>query len=146
MNRFFIFFQICLFLTFFSSRNVVFAQKSEENSDSFLKLVLKSDSNSAKDLSDFEICECAKKDASIYHGKELIHVFLGLGLGPFAAVGTLISQPNPKRGQLTYRGSENSHLFENKLYKKCYRKKVRSKLIGMEGLGAGLWLILVMVV
>jgi hypothetical protein len=117
---------------------VLFAQESNE-----ADWVAATDS---KSYSKAEICDLARRDAKLYHGKELTHAILGLLTLGTAAVGTIVSRPNPERGKFTSRGSDHPHLFTDEQYCKCYRRAARGKLIAMEGMGAGLWIVLIMVI
>ena len=87
--------------------------------------------------SDISNCMKGGYDASAYHGKKAGHFILGFLFGPFAMVGTVLSNPVPERGQSTYKFSKNRDLFDDAEYIACYRKKAKLQLIGMEALGWG---------
>jgi len=84
-------------------------------------------------------------DAENFHGKKGGHFVLGVLFGPFAMIGTALANPKPKKGKDTYMFSENKELFDDPMYLSCYRKKAKGQLIGMEALGWGSWLLLLLV-
>jgi len=97
-------------------------------------------------------CLKARMDAKALHGKEVGHVVLGFLFGPFAIIGTAFASPNPLNGRHTpnplngrhtLEKSPNKDLFANTEYLKCYKKKAKERLIGMEFLGWGAFLVLV---
>ncbi len=96
-----------------------------------------------EELSAEKLCYCGHTDAARYHGKKGTHFVLGVLFGPFAMLGTAASKPTPRKGRRTYKLSQNSHLFSDLTYLKCYRKKAKSDLIGMEALGWGAWMLFV---
>ncbi len=95
--------------------------------------------------SDHESCFKGRNDAENLHGKEVTHVALGFLFGPFAMIGTAISNPTPLRGRDTYLLSQNKELFSDPFYLNCYRKRAKIRLIGMEAAGWGAWLLLLLV-
>jgi hypothetical protein len=84
-------------------------------------------------------------DAQAFHGKRGGHFVLGVLFGPFAVIGTAVSNPTPERGARTYMMSKNKELFSDPEYLTCYRKKAKGQLIGMEFLGWGAWILIVLV-
>jgi len=95
--------------------------------------------------SDPELCLKGRLDAENYHGKKGGHFVLGFLFGPFAIVGTLLSNPTPERGKETYIMSKNKEIFNDPEYLSCYRKKAKGQLIGMEALGWGTWILLLLI-
>ena len=91
-----------------------------------------------------ENCLKGRTDAESFHGKEAGHFILGVLFGPFAMLGTLVSNPTPERGKNTYMNSENRELFSDPAYLKCYKNKAKGKLIGMEALGWGAYLLIIL--
>ena len=87
---------------------------------------------------------CAKgfEDARQFHGKKGGHVILGALFGPFAIIGTALSNPTPEKGVRTYMLSKNNDLFNNYEYISCYRRQAKSSLITMELLGWLTWVLL----
>lgn len=83
-------------------------------------------------------------DAINFHGKKGGHVLLGFLFGPFAMIGTALANPSPYKGQETPYASKNSALFTDPAYLKCYKKKAKGQLIGMEALGWGIWIVIVL--
>jgi len=90
-------------------------------------------------------CMNGKLDAENYHGKKVGHFFLGVLFGPFAIIGTALANPTPEKGKQTYMLSKNKDQFNDPQYLSCYKKKAKGQLIGMEALGWGAWIVLVMV-
>jgi hypothetical protein len=80
-------------------------------------------------------------DAKKYHGKKGQHILLGMFLGPYAMIGTALSNPTPERGEKTMSMSKNNELFNDPEYRKCYKKKAKRQLIGMEAIGTGISII-----
>ena len=70
-------------------------------------------------------CLKGRMDAEGLHGKKGTHFVLGFLFGPFAMLGTLISQPTPDRGKNTYLLSNNKELFTDPVYISCYKKKLK---------------------
>lgn len=89
-------------------------------------------------------CLNGRLDAENYHGKKGGHFALGFLFGPFAMIGTALADPTPEKGKDTYMLSKNKDQFENPEYLSCYKKKARGKLIGMEALGWGAWILLLL--
>ena len=116
----------------------IFSIKFEDTSDivytSYLKIV---DSDPNK-------CLNARLDAENYHGKKGGHFVLGVLFGPLAIVGTLLADPTPEKGKQTYMMSKNEEQFSDPEYLSCYRKKAKAQLIGMEALGWGVWILLIL--
>lgn len=97
-------------------------------------------------LSDQDPGKClnGRMDAENFHGKKGGHFILGALFGPFAMIGTAIANPTPDRGKQTYMLSKNKDQFTDPEYLNCYRKKAKGQLIGMEALGWGAWLLLIL--
>lgn len=89
-------------------------------------------------------CLKGKEDAGAFHGKKVGHYFMGMLFGPFAMIGTLIANPTPEKGKQTYVKSTNKDEFSNPEYLKCYKSKAKGQLIGMEALGWGTWIAIVL--
>ncbi len=91
-----------------------------------------------------DLCLKGQFDAENYHGKEAGHFFLGLLFGPFAMIGTAVSNPTPDRGTKTYMMSKNQQNFSDPAFLRCYKKKAKGKLIGMEAAGWATWILLLL--
>ena len=91
-----------------------------------------------------DLCLKGQFDADNYHGKEAGHFFLGLLFGPFAMIGTAVSNPTPDRGRRTYMMSQNKELFSDPAFLSCYKKKAKGKLIGMEAAGWATWILILL--
>lgn len=89
-------------------------------------------------------CMNGMLDAENYHGKKGSHFVLGMLFGPFAMIGTALADPTPDRGARTYMMSKNKEQLTDLEYISCYRKKARSQLIGMEALGWGTWILILL--
>ena len=89
-------------------------------------------------------CLNGQMDAENYHGKKGGHFALGFLFGPFAMVGTLLASPTPEKGKRTYLMSKNKEQFTDYEYIKCYKKKAKAQLIGMEAAGWGSYLIILL--
>lgn len=89
-------------------------------------------------------CLKGRLDAENFHGKKGGHFVLGVLFGPFAMIGTALSNPTPEKGKQTYMVSKNRDLFSDPAYLSCYRKKAKGQLIGMEVLGWGAWILFVL--
>jgi hypothetical protein len=85
-----------------------------------------------KKVVDDNACFKGQTDAVAYHGKGLGHAVLGFLFGPFAVIGTAVTQTTPDRGKSTYLMSQNKELFDDPVYINCYKKKAKGKLIGAE--------------
>jgi hypothetical protein len=120
----------------------VYSLKFENTNDKIYRNYLKI-SNEGLGKSFSEPCDNGTSDAKKYHGKKTLHVFLGLLFGPFAIVGTALSNPTPLKGKHTAIMSENKKQFENPEYLECYKKKAKRQLISMEGWGWFTWIIAV---
>jgi hypothetical protein len=90
-------------------------------------------------------CLIARFDADNYHGKNGGHFVLVVIFGPFAMIGTALANPTPERGRQTYMRSKNKEQFSDPEYLSCYRKKAKGQLIGMEALGWGAWILLLLI-
>ena len=93
---------------------------------------------------DPNLCMQGRLDAENYHGKKGGHVVLGFLFGPFAMLGTALANPTPDKGKQTYMMSKNKEHFDDLEYLSCYKKKAKGQLIGMEAIGWGAWLLLVL--
>ncbi len=91
------------------------------------------------------MCLNGRTDAENFHGKKGGHFALGVLFGPFAMIGTAISNPTPEKGKDTFLMSNNKDQFSNPEYLSCYRKKAKGQLIGMEAAGWGAWILLLLV-
>jgi hypothetical protein len=95
-------------------------------------------------VGDADKCLHGTLDAQNYHGKKVGHFFLGVLFGPFAMIGTALADPTPEKGKQTYMLSKNKDQFSDPQYLSCYKKKAKGQLIGMEALGWGAWIIIVL--
>jgi hypothetical protein len=95
-----------------------------------------------KAMADPDACLKGHTDANAFHGKKAGHVILGFLFGPFAMIGTAVSNPSPVRGKETYMLSPNKELFSDPVYLSCYKKKAKGQLIGMEAIGWGVWILI----
>jgi hypothetical protein len=95
--------------------------------------------------SDPNKCLNGRLDAENYHGKNGGHFVLGVLFGPFAMIGTALANPTPEKGKQTYMMSKNKDQFNDPEYLSCYKKKAKGQLIGMEALGWGAWILLILV-
>lgn len=93
-------------------------------------------------LNDSDKCLKGSNDADAFHGKKGGHFVLGFLFGPFSMIGTAIANPNPMNGARTGQMSKNQNLFDDPNYLKCYKKKAKGQLIGMEALGWGSWILI----
>ena len=93
----------------------------------------------------FEKCMSGKMDAENFHGKTGGHFVLGVLFGPFAMIGTALSNPTPYKGKTTYMMSKNKDLFQDPAYLSCYKKEAKKSLIKSEALGWLSWVLLVLV-
>ena len=91
-------------------------------------------------------CVNGRLDAAHYHGKKSGHIALGFLFGPFAMLGTSMSDPTPEKGQSTLELSEHSDLFNDEDYLSCYKKKAKGKLIGAESIGFGITILMVLLI
>jgi hypothetical protein len=91
-------------------------------------------------------CVNGRLDAARYHGKKSGHIALGFLFGPFAILGTALSDPTPQKGRMTKQMSKHQDLFEDPDYLGCYRKKAKGKLIGAESIGFGISLLMIILI
>lgn len=91
---------------------------------------------------DINNCLAGSLDAEMYHGKKFGHFMLGFLFGPFAMVGTALSNPTPEKGKETMLMSRNRDFFSDVVYLKCYKKQAKSQLIGAEALGWCTWILI----
>ena len=90
-------------------------------------------------------CLSGRLDAENYHGRKGGHFILGMLFGPFAIIGTAATaNPTPLKGRDTFAMSKNTEILDDPEYLNCYKKKAKSKLIGVEGLGFGATIILLL--
>jgi hypothetical protein len=82
-------------------------------------------------------CMAGRLDAEQFHGKKGGHFALGFLFGPFAMIGTALADPTPYKGKTTPMLSQNKEIFNDPEYLSCYKRKAKGQLIGMEGLGWG---------
>ena len=80
-------------------------------------------------------------DAKNLHGKAGLHFALGLLFGPFAMIGTALSNPTPYKSMNTITMSQNKDLFTDPVYLKCYKHKAKSRNAGFDGLGWLTWIV-----
>lgn len=83
-------------------------------------------------------------DAENYHGKQVGHFVLGVLFGPFAMIGTALSNPIPQNGAHTMSNTKNMNIINDYEYLKCYKKKAKGQLIAAEGMGWAAWIIFVL--
>jgi hypothetical protein len=98
-----------------------------------------------KGMADPDACMKGHTDARAFHGKQVGHFILGFLFGPFAMIGTAVSNPTPIRGKDTYALSQNKELFSDPQYLTCYKKAAKGRLIGMEAVGWGAWLMIYLI-
>ncbi len=91
---------------------------------------------------DINNCLAGSLDAEMYHGKKFGHFVLGFLFGPFAMVGTALSNPTPEKGKETMLMSRNKDFFSDPVYLKCYKKQAKSQLVLSEALGWGSWILI----
>ncbi len=91
--------------------------------------------------SDPNKCLNGRLDAEAYHGKQGLHFALGVLFGPFAMIGTALSNPTPERGKQTISMSKNKDQFNDPEYLKCYKKEAKGNLVLMESLGWLSWVL-----
>lgn len=89
-------------------------------------------------------CLNGSLDAENYHGKKGAHFIYGFLFGPFAMIGTALSDPSPTSGKNTLLMTQHKDQLSNLEYLSCYKKKAKGKLIGMEGLGWGAFVLLIL--
>lgn len=89
-------------------------------------------------------CLNGKLDAENFHGKKGGHFVLGVLFGPFAMIGTALANPTPDKSNKTLMMSKNKDQFSDPEYLSCYRSKAKGSLIGMEALGWGAWILLLL--
>lgn len=94
---------------------------------------------------DPNLCMQGKLDAENYHGKKGTHVALGFLFGPFAMLGTALTNPTPHKGKDTYAMSKNKDNFDDVEYLSCYKKKAKAQMIGMDAIGWGALILLLLV-
>lgn len=83
-------------------------------------------------LSDEKKCACGRSDALKFHGKREEHFVYGMVFGLYAIATTAAMKQTPDNGRFTRRLSENSKLFNDRAYSKCYGKKAKGKLVENE--------------
>lgn len=108
------------------------------DTDIYSEFLKKSENESNK-------CLNGRLDAENFHGKNGIHFALGVLFGPFAMVGTALSNPTPEKGKETLLMSKNKDQFSDPSYLSCYKRKAKGQLIGMEAIGWGSWILFLLV-
>ena len=88
-------------------------------------------------------CVNGRLDAVNYHGKKSGHIAMGFLFGPFAMLGTALSDPTPEKGQLTLDMSDHPDLLQDPDYVSCYTKKAKGRLIGAETIGFGIAVLMI---
>ncbi|MGV8091350.1 MAG: hypothetical protein AB2L24_05725 [Mangrovibacterium sp.] len=88
-------------------------------------------------------CLKGVSDAELYH-KSGGAFALGILFGPFAIIGTAVTNPSPMRGQNAYM-SQNKELFNDSSYLSCYSRSARQKNTKNAALGWLSWIVLVLV-
>jgi hypothetical protein len=88
-------------------------------------------------------CVNGRLDAVNHHGKKSGHIAMGFLLGPFAMLGTALSEPTPEKGQTTVELSEHPELLQDPDYVSCYKKKAKGRLIGAESIGFGIAVLMI---
>jgi hypothetical protein len=68
---------------------------------------------------------------------------MGFLFGPFAMLGTALSEPTPEKGQTTVELSEHPELLQDPDYVSCYKKKAKGRLIGAESIGFGIAVLMI---
>jgi hypothetical protein len=97
------------------------------------KFDLQKDAESAdKNLSPDEKCACGRSDAANFHGHKGGAFACGAYLGIFAVIGTAMFQQTPQMGRRTVDMSKHKGLFFDPYYLKCYSKKAKADMMGME--------------
>ena len=91
-----------------------------------------------------EKCLKGAQDAQNFHGKTGGHIVLGALFGPFAMIGAAVASPNPYKGRNTVIMSQNSNLFNDPAYLKCYKKKAKGRNVGNVAIGWGIWMLAVL--
>lgn len=95
-------------------------------------------------MNEADKCLNGRLDADNYHGKKGGHFALGFLFGPFAMIGTALSNPTPEKGRRTFEMSANQKMFSELEYISCYKKKAKGQLIGTEALGWASWVLIVL--
>ena len=108
------------------------------DTDIYSEFLKKSENESNK-------CLNGRLDAENFHGKNGIHFALGVLFGPFAMVGTALSNPTPEKGKETFLMSKNKDQFTDPSYLSCYKRKAKGQLIGMEAIGWASWILFLLV-
>ncbi len=85
-------------------------------------------------------CIAGHIDAENFHGKKGVHFTLGFLFGPFAMIGTAMTNPKPQKGRETMLMSTNKALFNDPEYLLCYKRRAKTMMIGYNLLGWSAWL------
>jgi len=98
-------------------------------------------------MSNYNLCFQAQIDAKNFHGKKESHFILGLLFGPFAIIGTALANPTPynSSNMIMMGDGRDDPKFSDPVYLDCYKKKAKSGLIGVEGLGWLSWILILLV-
>ena len=88
-------------------------------------------------------CLAGHIDAENFHGKKAAHFTLGFLFGPFAMIGTALTNPKPEKGRETLLLSNNKHLFNDPQYLLCYKRRAKTMMIGYDLIGWSAWLMIV---
>lgn len=96
-------------------------------------------------LSDSERCQLGTSDADLYHGYSGAAFAAGLGCGGFGVLACVATRPTPERGIRTTTQSENRALFNDPVYRACYAKKARMRMIesAFGGLGVAVFIAII---
>jgi hypothetical protein len=91
-------------------------------------------------------CLNGRLDAENYHGKKGAHFILGMLFGPFAMIGTALTNPTPEKGNDTYLRSNHKDQFNDAEYLSCYKKQAKKQMLGMDALGWGAWVLFIITI
>ena len=91
---------------------------------------------------DADYCLLGEQDAELYHGKQGRFFTLGIFFGPFALLGSALTNPVPEKGAYTMEKSINKEHIHNPDYRKCYRGKAKRNHAKYAAMGWGSWLLL----
>ena len=92
-------------------------------------------------------CLNGQMDAENFHGKKGGHFALGFLFGPFAMIGTALANPTPynSSNMIMMVDDRDDPKFSDPVYLDCYKKKAKTSLIGVEGLGWLSWILILLV-
>ena len=91
-------------------------------------------------------CLAGHIDAENFHGKKVAHFTLGFLFGPFAMIGTAMTNPTPMKGRETMLMSSNKHLFNDPQYLLCYKRRAKTMMVGYDLLGWSTWFLVLSIV